>query len=384
MGGDDHGPAAGPGVLDGRQQVGEGLAGAGRRLDQPPASGTQRACYLTGHFHLLAAGSAGSAHQGSALAEHGGDGLRVELAGERAAPGPIGRRHSVLQRDRLRRRCHETRPRVASGGQHPALQTTRWRSATEPTQQRRQYKVQQASVVQCTVLLPRIVAEQVAGQFVETAAHRRAAAVNVGDDALPRSRERQVHKLQGIEPAHLRNRDSDLGPGRFEQWEVVSQSVVGDHRPPVHEVVQGPQGVGRQGRRGEFAVGQSGELASEVPEPSSRTDQRLECTDLGAAGHQHGADLDDLVLGPVRPVSIGLQIEHYELNVRQNHISIPAPGPRRGSTLDEVGPARTVGACRGCSSRCGRQTMWSGSLSLSRGRPWTDCAGPPRSGCMSP
>ena len=28
------------------------------------------------------------------------------------------------------------------------------------------------------------------------------------------------------------------------------------------------------------------------------------------------------------------------------HISIPAPGPRRGSTLDEVGPERTVGACR--------------------------------------
>ena len=103
VGGNDHGAAAGPGVLDGWQQVGESLASAGRRLDQPSASGAQRVCDLTGHFHLLATGSAGSAHQGPALVEHGGNGLRVELTGGRMAPGPVGHRHGLLQRDRLRR-----------------------------------------------------------------------------------------------------------------------------------------------------------------------------------------------------------------------------------------------------------------------------------------
>ena len=133
---------------------------------------------------------------------------------------------------------------MASGTEHPALESPGWAGAVELSQQRAQNSKQQPGIVERSMAIPRLDPEEVSGQVIETAALGRRAAIDIVGNAPARPREHQMGKLQGVEPDAVGNRHSRPGSCRFQQREVVAQAVVGDHRPVADEPVEVSQCLG--------------------------------------------------------------------------------------------------------------------------------------------
>ena len=117
-------------------------------------------------------------------------------------------------------------------------------------------------------------------------------------------------------PSGAANAERDSRP--VEHDEVVAEPVVGDHRPVADPLDELPQRILKTRGVLEVAVLQSGQLRDALREPTLGPDQHLELAEHLVAGGGHGADLDDLMLGWVQPVGIGLQVEDHILR-QSNH-----------------------------------------------------------------
>ena len=224
----------------------------------------------------------------------------------------VSLRNDIVERDLVALRIDETGPRMTGAAQNPSLEATRRGSLIESVKQGPHDLLGHAGVVEGVVLVAAADSE-LRRKLVKASARRRPMAVNTPYHVRASPGIDHVGQLQRVEPRPSRQSKAHRCGGSVQNDEVVAKAVVSNHRPVIDPPEELAERVFQTRGASELSELDSGQLGDLSWEPALWPDQRVEVVDGAFVGYQHRSYLDDLVLGGMWMVGVGLQVEDHIL-----------------------------------------------------------------------
>lgn len=195
---------------------------------------------------------------------------------------------------------------------YSSMEATRRGSLVELVKQRPHDLLGHAGVVEGIVLVAAVDTEP-RRKLVEATAGRRPVAINTPHHVRAGPGIDHMGQFQRVEPQPGRHRETQRLGGCVQHQIVVAEAVVSNHRAAIDPPEELAERVFQTRSVCELTELDSGQLGDPLWKPALWPDQRVEVVDDVTAGYQHGPDLDDLVLGGLRPVGVRLQVEDHIL-----------------------------------------------------------------------